>query len=132
MAIQARPNRGGFVGHLLPQSRVGWWAVALLVGLGLSLLALYASILTGQAKGYALAVVVPVGLSIVFGLAAGAVGLIGIIAKRERSILVFAAAGVGLVFAGAWLLSGLVSGLFGAGSAPSPPPVPPRMPPLGG
>ncbi len=128
MATEARPTRRGSSVHLRPRTRWGWWAVAMAAGLAISLLALYASILTGQAKGYALAVVIPVGLSIAFAAAAGAAGFVSVVAKGERSILVYLCVGIGVVFVGAWILSPVL-GIFGVGPSPSPPPVPPRLPP---
>lgn len=85
------------------------------------------AILAGlETSDFAPAVVIPVGLAIISGAAALIVGVLSIITRRERSILVFLSALVGFAYFAMWAVT-IVSGLSGSGPGGpihSPPPPP--------
>ncbi len=81
-----------------PRTRLGWWAIGL--GLGTLLLPLLArlvsALLTALSGGMQVAVGVFGLLMVLCGIAGGIIGLIAVIRRHERSILVWAAILVGL------------------------------------
>ncbi len=96
--VQAdRPKKQRFLS--LPCTRLGWWAV----GLGLASVilpvanALVSLLLTSLSGGTQIALGGLGLLLVVFEIAGGIIGLIAVIRRHERSILVWAAILVGLL-----------------------------------
>jgi hypothetical protein len=127
MAIQAQRVGGSFWSRLTPRSRLGWWAAGLAAAVVLLQALAYLAIFVGlETSDFAPAVVIPIGLAIISGAAALIVGVLSIITRRERSILVFLSALVGFAYFALWAIT-FVSGLTGSGPSgpiPSPPPPP--------
>ncbi len=128
MAIQLQHARGGLSGRVMPQTNWGRWciasAAAFVLFQSLALLAI-----SGGLESSAPAVVIPTGLGLISGTTAVVVGVASIIWRRERSILVFLSAAVGLVVFAYW--AGLiVSELIRGGSTQALPPSRPSAPPF--
>ena len=114
--------------HFIPQTRLGWLAVALAIGVGLFvLIANIDGALGLETTDFAPAIVIPGGLSILCGLAAAIVGIISI-GARERSVLVFLAVAVGVIYAGSWIYT-IIAGFSGSAPPSGPRPTPPYGPP---
>jgi hypothetical protein len=93
--VQATPT-----GHrparirLLPETRLGFWAVRFLVAFAVFFLTLCALVAAGQRGVWLVSLVVPLFL---LGLLAGATAAFSVVRRGERSVLVFLPLIVGLV-----------------------------------
>lgn len=123
MTIQAQRAGGGFRGRAMPQSRWGWWSVGLAAAFIFFLTLAQLAVAFGQ-TGNSPMIVVPFGLALISGTAGLSVGIVGIIWRKERSILVFLSTAVGLVVTALWV-EGIVSAFLRVFPPPPPPPNPP-------
>jgi membrane associated rhomboid family serine protease len=80
--------------HLLPQTRLGLWAVRFLVAFAALFLTLCALVVAGQRGVWLVSLVIPLGLS---GALAGGTAAVAVARRGERSVLVFLPLFVGLV-----------------------------------
>jgi hypothetical protein len=82
--------------HLLPRTRLGFWAVRLLIAFAAFFLTLCALVAAGQRGLWLVSLVIPLFLS---GLLAGATAAVAIVRRGERSVLVLLPLVVGIVIA---------------------------------
>ena len=80
--------------RLLPETRLGFWAVRFLVAFAVFFLTLCALVAAGQRGVWLVSLVVPLFL---LGLLAGATAAFSVVRRGERSLLVFLPLIVGLV-----------------------------------
>jgi hypothetical protein len=102
MSTPDRSSQGGLHEKLLPQTGLGWWTVALAFAVWLFLLVVYSALFAGL-ETRNLAVVILLGLSIACGLAATILGVVSVNVRKDRSILVFVAAALSLIYVCSWL-----------------------------
>jgi hypothetical protein len=128
MATQVRRAGGGLRGRVVPQTSWGWSCIGLagafVVFQALALLAISTGVETS-----APAVAIPTSLGLISGSAALFAGIASIVWRKERSILVFLSAAVGLVVFAYWA-GLLVSQFMGGGSTQAPPSSRPSTPPV--
>jgi membrane associated rhomboid family serine protease len=82
--------------HLLPRTRLGFWAVRLLIAFAALFLTICALVAAGQRGVWLVSLVIPLGLS---GALAGGTAAVAIVRRGERSLLVVLPLIVGLVVA---------------------------------
>jgi hypothetical protein len=82
--------------HLLPRTRLGVWAVRLLIAFAALFLTLCVLVAAGQRGVWLVSLVIPLFLS---GLLAGATGAVAVVRRGERSVLVFLPLVVGILIA---------------------------------
>ena len=82
--------------HLLPRTRLGLWAVRLLVAFTALFLTISALVASGQRGVWLVSLVIPLFL---FGVLAGATAAVAIVRRGERSVLVFLPLIVGVLIA---------------------------------
>jgi hypothetical protein len=124
MAIHAQ-LRGGSPWHVKPQSGWGWWSVGLAAAFLLFAALVPLAIFSGlETSDFAPAVVIPMGLAGISASAALLVGVVSVIRMKERSILVFLSATLGLVITVFWV-GQIVMALWIGAQPHTPPPPPP-------
>jgi hypothetical protein len=128
MAIRTQGTSGGL--SLMPQSRWGWGSVGLAAAFGVfaALTWLSVALRLGSGGDFEPAIVIPMGLAGISATAALLVGIASIIWRRERSILVFLSAALGLVITAFWV--GQIVMAVWIGAQPHTPPPPPPPPPV--
>jgi flagellar biosynthesis protein FliQ len=82
--------------HLLPRTRLGFWAVRLLIAFAALFLTICTLVATGQRGIWLLSLVIPLFLC---GVLAGATAAVAIVRRGERSVLVFLPLIVGILIA---------------------------------
>jgi hypothetical protein len=82
--------------HLLPRTRLGFWAVRLLIAFAALFLTICALVAAGQRGVWLVSLVVPLFLS---GLLAGGTATVAVVRRGERSALVFLPLAVGILIA---------------------------------
>ena len=80
----------------MPRTRLGFWAVRLLIAFGALFLTLCALVAAGQRGVWLVSLVIPLGLS---GALAAATAVVAIVRRGERSVLVFLPLVVGILIA---------------------------------
>jgi membrane associated rhomboid family serine protease len=80
----------------VPRTRLGFWAVRLLIAFGALFLTLCALVAAGQRGVWLVSLVIPLGLS---GALAAATAVVAIVRRGERSVLVFLPLVVGILIA---------------------------------
>lgn len=78
----------------MPRTRLGFWAVRLLIAFGALFLTLCALVAAGQRGVWLVSLAIPLFLS---GLLAGGTGAVAIVRRGERSVLVFLPLVVGIL-----------------------------------
>jgi len=91
----------------MPRTRPGWWSLGLIIGLALALVLARLLAAWGQAGGETFfsnpLLAVPMILAGACGVSAFFTGLISIIIRRERAVLVFVTTIIGLFVLAFWL-----------------------------
>jgi hypothetical protein len=125
MAIQTQ-RRGGSPWHVKPQSRLGWGSVGLAAAFGVFAALMWLSGVLRLGSGdFNPAFVIPMVFAGISATAALLFGIVSIIRRKERSILVFLSAALGLVITVFWV--GQIATALWIGAQPhTPPPPPPR------
>ena len=88
-------HRGATI-HLLPSTRLGLWALRLLIAFAALFLTLCALVVAGQRGVWLVSLVIPLGLS---GALAGGTAAFSVVRRGERSLLVFLPLVVGIIIA---------------------------------
>jgi len=88
-------HRGATI-HLLPSTRLGLWALRLLIAFAALFLTLCALVAAGQTGPWLALMFIPLGLSALLAVATAAVA---IVRRGERSVLVFLPLVVGIIIA---------------------------------
>jgi hypothetical protein len=82
--------------HLTPRTRLGFWAVRLLIAFAALFLTISALVASGQRGVWLVSLVIPLFVS---GLLAAATAAVAVVRRGERSVLVFLPLAVGILIA---------------------------------
>ena len=82
--------------HVVPRTRLGFWAVRLLIAFAALFLTLCALVAAGQAGPWLAVFMIPLGLS---AAGAAATAAVAVVRRGERSVLVFLPLVVGILIA---------------------------------